>query len=183
MDLQKKTMEELNRKEVSEFKSMSKFPLVIILDQVRSGLNVGSVFRTADAFALEAIVCVGYTPIPPHREILKTALGSCDSVSWQYFETIEQAISFWRNKHYKIWALEQTKGSIPMDQMEINGDPTVLILGNEVTGVSDEALQLCDGCWEITQYGTKHSLNVAVSAGMAIYQWVQKSIHGQQKSF
>lgn len=164
-------MDELNRKDVDSFKSMDKFPLVIILDQVRSGLNVGSVFRTADAFALQSVSCVGYTPTPPHREVLKTALGSCDSVHWQHFESVEEAIDFWKRQEYRIWALEQTKGSVAMERMEFQG-PTAIVLGNEVTGVSEEALQLCDGCWEITQYGTKHSLNVAVSAGMAIYQWV-----------
>ena len=179
METQKKSMDELNRKDVSEFKSMSKFPLVVILDQVRSGLNVGSVFRTADAFALEAVVCIGFTPVPPHREILKTALGSCDSVHWQHFEKIEAAIQHWKDKGYAIWALEQTQGSVPLETMNLKNQPTVLILGNEVTGVSDEALQLCDGCWEITQYGTKHSLNVAVSAGMAIYQWVRNFQDGQ----
>jgi tRNA G18 (ribose-2'-O)-methylase SpoU len=171
MELQEKTMEELNRKDIDSFKSMDKFPLVIILDQVRSGLNVGSVFRTADAFALQSVACVGYTPTPPHREVLKTALGSCDSVHWQHFSTVTEAITFWKNQGYSIWALEQTQGSVPMEAMSFKG-PTAIVLGNEVTGVSDEALQLCDGCWEITQYGTKHSLNVSVSAGMAIYQWV-----------
>lgn len=179
MEMHKKSMDDLNRKDISEFISMPKFPLVVILDQVRSGLNVGSVFRTADAFALEAIVCVGYTPTPPHREILKTALGSCDSVQWQYFEKVEEAIQFWKERNYQIWALEQTTGSTPLDKMNVNRNPTALILGNEVTGVSEEALQMSDGCWEITQYGTKHSLNVAVSAGMAIYQWVQCYNHGQ----
>lgn len=182
MEVQKKSMGELNRKDVSEFKSMNKFPLVVMLDQVRSGLNVGSVFRTADAFALEAVVCVGFTPTPPHREILKTALGSCDSVTWQHFDNITEAIGYWKDKNYQIWALEQTTGSVPLEDMPLNDLPTVLILGNEVTGVSYEALQLCDGCWEITQYGTKHSLNVAVSAGMAIYQWVQRYNHGQKAS-
>jgi tRNA G18 (ribose-2'-O)-methylase SpoU len=102
---------------------------------------------------------------------LKTALGSCDSVHWQHFLSVTEAITFWKNQGYSIWALEQTQGSVPMETMSSKG-PTAIVLGNEVTGVSDEALQLCDGCWEITQYGTKHSLNVSVSAGMAIYQWV-----------
>lgn len=179
MELSKKSMDDLNRKDISDFKDMHKFPLVVIMDQVRSGLNVGSVFRTADAFALEAVICVGYTPTPPHREVLKTALGSCDSVSWQYAENIEVAIKEWKDKGYRIMALEQTTGSQPLQEMQTPLQPTVLILGNEVTGVSDVALKLCDGCWEITQYGTKHSLNVAVSAGMAIYQWIQKYQHGR----
>jgi tRNA G18 (ribose-2'-O)-methylase SpoU len=176
--MQKKSMEELERSDLPTFKNQEKFPLVIVLDQVRSGLNVGSIFRTADAFAIEQIVCIGYTPCPPHREVLKTALGSADSVKWSHAENVKEELSAWRQKGYQIFALEQVHNSIPLQEWNEIAHPTVLILGNEVAGVSEEALALCDGSIEIIQYGTKHSLNVAVSGGMAIYhivtQWQLK---------
>ena len=172
--MQKKTMEELDRLAVHSFKLKKKFPMVLMLDQLRSGLNVGSLFRTADAFALEHIVCVGYTPCPPHREVLKTALGSAESVDWSHEQDIVSSITLWKENGYKIWALEQVHGSTPLQQWQVSNEPMVLILGNEVTGVSEEALALCDGFLEIEQFGTKHSLNVAVSGGMAIYQIVQQ---------
>ncbi len=167
-------MQELERADVDTFRSADKFPLVLILDQVRSGLNVGSLFRTADAFAIEKIVCVGYTPCPPHREVLKTALGSAQSVEWRQVENIQEEISSLRSRGYQIMALEQVHNSMPLQEWSAPRVPIALIVGNEVSGVSDEALAWCDGFLEITQYGTKHSLNVAVSGGMAIYHIIQQ---------
>jgi len=167
-------MQELERTDVDTFRKSDKFPLVLILDQVRSGLNVGSLFRTADAFAIEKIVCIGYTPCPPHREVLKTALGSAQSVEWNQVANIEEEINELRSKGYQIMALEQVHNSRPLQGWVVPKTPIALILGNEVSGVSEEALKMCDGFIEITQYGTKHSLNVAVSGGMAIYHIVQQ---------
>jgi 23S rRNA (guanosine2251-2'-O)-methyltransferase len=177
----KKAMHELDRADLSEFKQQDKFPLVLILDQVRSGLNVGSIFRTADAFAIESIVCIGYTPCPPHREVLKTALGSAQSVHWQSADDVQVEIHNWKEKGYSVFALEQVHGSVALQDWTVPSKPIVLILGNEVTGVSEEALALCDGFIEITQFGTKHSLNVAVSGGMAIYQVVQQWVQSGLK--
>jgi 23S rRNA (guanosine2251-2'-O)-methyltransferase len=168
----KKEMAELDRVDAQAFKQQEKFPLVLVLDQLRSGLNVGSFFRTADAMGIEAVYCIGYTPIPPHREILKTALGSTESVFWKHFESISDALEGLKSKGYRIIGLEQVHGSTFMDDVNEITEPTALVVGNEVSGVSEEAMKLCDACWEIRQFGTKHSMNVAVSGGMAIHHWV-----------
>lgn len=167
-------MHELERSDLESFRNQEKFPLVIVLDQVRSGLNVGSLFRTADAFAIEQIVCVGFTPCPPHREVLKTALGSAQSVKWSHAESIEAELAGWKERGYHLFALEQVHDSTALQAWNNIPGPMVLVLGNEVNGVSEEALSMCDGSIEILQFGTKHSLNVAVSGGMAIYHIVRQ---------
>lgn len=176
----KKEMVELERVDAEVFKKQEKFPLILVLDELRSGLNVGSFFRTADAMGIEAVYCVGYTPVPPHREILKTALGSTESVSWEYFESIDAALMKLKDKGYQIVCLEQVHGAVFLDDVVEIKLPTALVVGNEVSGVSEKAIGICDACWEIRQYGTKHSMNVAVSGGMAIFHWVQmwKKGHG-----
>jgi len=169
-------MAELGRKTTEEFRYSQKFPLVLVLDNVRSMMNIGSVFRTADAFLLESVLLCGITATPPHREIHKTALGATESVPWKYFEKTTDAIHFLMKSGYKVMALEQVERSIPLkDFVPEPGQPYALILGNEVKGVSDEALLLCHGCVEIPQYGTKHSLNVAVAAGIVVWDFVCKA--------
>ena len=170
----KKTMDELQRISLEDLKSTDRNPIWIILDNIRSRNNVGSVFRTADAFNIAGILLCGVTPIPPHRDIQKTALGATDSVPWQYFEDCSTAIASLKEKGMKIWAVEQTHNSISLNQStELKKKELALIFGNEVSGVSDEALLLCDGTLEIPQWGTKHSLNISVSAGIAIWELVR----------
>ncbi len=171
-DFVKKEMAELERVDADAFRGQHKFPLVLVLDQLRSGLNVGSFFRTADAMGIEAVYCIGYTPTPPHREILKTALGSTESVHWKHYDSISVALNDLKESGYRIIGLEQVHGSTFMDEVNEITQPTALVVGNEVSGVSEEAIGLCDTCWEIRQFGTKHSMNVAVSGGMAIHHWV-----------
>ncbi len=176
----KKEMDELERVEKTVFREQEKFPLILVLDQLRSGLNVGSFFRTADAMGISGVYCIGYTPVPPHREVLKTALGSADGVQWKHFESVTVALESLKKEGYRIVALEQVHGALFMDEVVSIDCPTALIVGNEVSGVSDEALKWCDECWEIRQFGTKHSMNVAVSGGMAIHHWVHlwRKSHG-----
>lgn len=175
--MRKLNMDELNRKTVDEFKEASKFPVVVILENIRSAYNVGSVFRTADAFLLESIIITGYTAVPPHKEIKKTALGAEESVDWQYFKTSSEAIEKLRDKGYKVYAVEQVDDSISLET--IGGDPTekrAFIFGNEVSGVEQEIVALCDGCIEIPQFGMKHSLNISVAAGIVLWEVVRTSI-------
>lgn len=167
-------MQELGRFDAQAYKETTKFPITWILDNVRSGLNVGSIFRSADAFGMEHIICVGYTPTPPHREVLKTALGSAQTVSWSHQENITSCIEQLKAHGYRIFALEQVKGSVPLHDFFYGEGPIAVIVGNEVSGVSQEALDSCDGCIEIEQYGTKHSLNVAVSTGIAMFALRQR---------
>lgn len=171
----KKNMDELERKSTEEARSSDKKPVVLILDDVRSMHNVGSAFRTADAFAIEAIYLCGYTPMPPHRDIHKTALGATEAVSWMHFKQIEEAIAAARSRGYKIMAVEQVHGSVALHEFAWQGEPVALIFGNEVTGVSDEALKLADGAIEIPQWGAKHSLNIAVSVGVVLWELVRKN--------
>ncbi len=172
-------MQDLNRPSAEVFSKQSKIPLVLVLDNIRSGLNVGSLFRTADAFALEGILLCGITAHPPHREILKTALGSTETVSWTTFEHTTDALKALREKGFQIWALEQSTPRTWLNEFSMSHQNGVaLVLGNEVDGVANEVLALCDGALEIPQYGTKHSLNVAVAGGIACWelakQWHQK---------
>lgn len=168
-------MEELQRKSPESFRASDKFPLVLVLDNVRSMMNTGSVFRTADAFLLEAIFLCGITATPPHREIHKTALGATESVCWEYFPETTQAIQRLKGDGFKVYALEQTEGSIGLQSFQPRpGQKYALVFGNEVKGVSENALKLCDGCVEIPQFGTKHSLNVAVTAGMVVWDFFCK---------
>jgi len=168
-------MENLGRMSVPDFKTRPKTPLVLVLDSVRSGLNVGSIFRSADAFALEKILLCGITAQPPHREILKTALGSTDSVDWEYFSSAADAIRGLKNEGYEVFAIEQTSQKIWLQDFSPSKEKRfAFVLGNEVDGVGNEALALCDGVLEIPQFGTKHSLNVAVAAGIVVWEFVRK---------
>jgi 23S rRNA (guanosine2251-2'-O)-methyltransferase len=161
-------MDELGRMDAGAFRAAPKMPVVVILDQVRSGLNVGSIFRSADAFRVEEIVCCGITPAPPHREVLKTALGATESVRWRYAPSAAEEVMAFRQKGYQTWAVEQAHGSVPLESVVLQY-PVALVFGNEVSGVSDEALSACGQCIELTQHGTKHSLNVAVTAGIVLH--------------
>lgn len=167
--MRKLSMDELNRKTAEEFKRASKLPIVIVLDNVRSMNNVGSVFRTADAFLIEAIYLCGVTAKPPHREIQKTALGATETVNWKHFETTTDAIHSLKNEGYKIYAVEQADQSIMLDKFIPAPGNIALVFGNEVTGVEQAVIDVCDACIEIPQYGTKHSLNLAVSVGIMVW--------------
>ncbi|MEO8961081.1 MAG: TrmH family RNA methyltransferase, partial [Ginsengibacter sp.] len=156
--MRKLRMEELNRKSVDEFKKAEKNSVIAVLENIRSAYNVGSVFRTADAFLIESVYITGYTATPPHKEITKTALGAQDSVAWNYFKITREAIDDLRSKNYKIFAVEQAMDSISLES--VNGlsiEKVAFIFGNEVTGVDDETILYCDGCVEIPQFGMKHS--------------------------
>ena len=173
---ERKTMEALGRKTSDEFKEAEKRPVIIILDDVRSMHNVGSAFRTADAFAVQAIYLCGYTPTPPHRDIRKTALGAEDTVSWQHFQTVQAAIEEAIKKGCRVTAVEQAHNSISLESFSWNNEPLALVFGNEVSGVSDEALALAQDCLEIPQHGSKHSLNISVSVGVVLWELIRKSI-------
>jgi len=169
-------MENLGRMSVSDFKSRPKYPLILVLDSVRSGLNVGSIFRTADAFALEKILLCGITAQPPHREILKTALGSTDSVEWAYFSSSAEAVQSLKKAGYIVFAIEQTTEKTWLQDFSPEQDIRyAFVLGNEVEGVDNETLALCDGVLEIPQFGTKHSLNVAVATGIVVWEFMRKA--------
>lgn len=172
--MRKLSMDELNRKSVEEFKGSEKIPLVVILDNIRSMHNVGSVFRTADAFLLKAIYLCGYTPQPPHRDIHKTALGATETVDWKYFSEASAAVQGLRDEGYSIFAIEQVEKSIPLHQFKTGEyEKLAVVFGNEVTGVGDQVLKLCDGCIEIPQFGMKHSLNISVAAGIVLWELVR----------
>jgi tRNA G18 (ribose-2'-O)-methylase SpoU len=174
-------MDELNRKSVDEFKEAKKFPVVVILENIRSAYNVGSVFRTADAFLIEFIFITGYTAKPPHKEISKTALGAQNSVDWKYFKTTAEAITELKNDGYTIFAVEQVNDSISLEKISINS-PVAFIFGNEVTGVEQEVISLCDGCIEIPQFGMKHSLNISVAAGIVLWEVVRGNAFKSSRS-
>lgn len=176
--MRKLSMSELNRKSVTDFKEAEKKPIIIVLDNVRSMHNVGSIFRTADAFLIEAIFICGYTPQPPHREINKTALGATETVDWMYFESTVEAVHELKNRNYKVCVVEQTDASISLDTLSKTTEAMALILGNEVEGVSHDVLDLANHCIEIPQLGSKHSLNVSVAAGIVLWQmvWGNKNV-------
>jgi 23S rRNA (guanosine2251-2'-O)-methyltransferase len=164
-------MDELPRKNKAEFHLAEKRPVILLLENIRSMHNVGSVFRTADAFLAEAIFLCGYSPRPPHRDIHKTALGATETVEWKYFEKSREAIDILKTAGYLIIAVEQVAGSIPLQQFTFKtGEKMVLVFGNEVEGVSEEVLSFCDACIEIPQFGMKHSLNISVAAGMVLWE-------------
>lgn len=173
--MRKLKLDELNRVSVPEFKNQDKLPVTVILDNIRSMHNIGSIFRTSDGFAVEQIYLCGITAQPPHREIEKTALGATQSVNWTYFETTLQAIEKLRTDGYRIIAIEQAENSTLLNQFTpLNNNKYALILGNEVNGVSDEVMQQIDTCIEIPQFGTKHSFNVVVSAGIVLWDFFSK---------
>lgn len=171
--MEKKTIWDLNRVSVDEYKSnVKKFPIVVVLDNIRSLNNVGSVFRTADAFLISKIMLCGITATPPNNEIHKTALGAEDSVDWQYFDSTIDCIESLKNDGYTLCCLEQVKDSVALQDFKIESDKKyAIILGNEVNGVDQTVVDNCDVCIEIPQYGTKHSLNVSVSGGIAIWHF------------
>lgn len=175
--MRKLSMDELNRKSAEAFREADKMPVVVVLENVRSAYNVGSVFRTADAFLLQGIYICGYTARPPHKEIKKTALGSDEVVHWAHFANAAAAIAQLRAEGYKVFAVEQAQGSIALQQFNRQqADKTALVFGNEVTGVEQSTILLCDGCIEIPQMGTKHSLNISVAAGVVIWEMVRQHI-------
>jgi 23S rRNA (guanosine2251-2'-O)-methyltransferase len=168
-------MDELARKSAEEIMGSEKHPVLIILDDVRSMHNVGSAFRTCDAFAVEALYLCGYTPAPPHRDIHKTALGATETVKWKNFTTTVDAVTDARQKGYKIFAVEQAHDSIPLHELNWKNEKIALVFGNEVTGVNDEILKMVDGCIEIPQWGAKHSLNISVSVGVVLWELIRKT--------
>jgi len=180
--MKKKSLQALNRLTVEEFKQTEKVPIVLLLDNVRSALNVGSAFRTADAFALEQVVLCGITATPPHREILKTAIGATQSVDWQHFENTMEAVNYYLKNGYTVLSIEQTEGSTPLSDFKVDlNQKYVVILGNEVKGVAQEVVDASDYCIEIPQFGTKHSLNVSVCAGVVIWD-LFKQMSGKLKA-
>lgn len=166
---EKKSMDLLGRMSAEDFKKSDKIPVVLILENIRSGLNVGSLFRTADAFLLKGIFCVGYTPTPPHREVLKSALGATETVEWEQVTDTVALIDRLKSQGFKCFAVEQTEKSIALNEFQLPPNPTAYILGNEVHGVEQQTINACDGVIEIAQHGTKHSLNVAVCGGIVLY--------------
>jgi len=166
---------ELNRKTISEFKAADKTPLIIILDNVRSMNNIGSVFRSADAFLIDKIFLCGITAKPPHKDIQKTALGSTDSVDWEYHESTNDLVKSLQNKGIKVIAIEQAEGSISLEKFKPKKNQLyAFIFGNEVKGVSQEVIDNINSTIEIPQFGTKHSLNISVSSGILIWDFYSK---------
>lgn len=173
--MKKLSMDELQRSSIKEFKNSGKHPLVVVLDSVRSMSNVGSIFRTCDGFAVEKLYLCGITAQPPHKEITKTALGATESVDWEYYQDVVELINQLKNDHYKVFLIEQTDNSIMLDQYQYQPqDKIAIVLGNEVFGVDEKLLPLCDGVIEIPQYGTKHSFNVTIAGGIVIWEIVKQ---------
>lgn len=175
MNRRKIPNEELGRRTIEEYRQARKFPVVIVLDNVRSMNNIGSVFRTADAFLVESIYLCGITATPPHREIRKTALGATDSVPWKYYNATEQALRDLKKEGYTLLAIEQVEGSISLENYQPeSGKRFALIFGHEIHGVSQEAVDMSDECLEIPQFGTKHSFNIVVSTGIVLWDFYLK---------
>lgn len=175
MDMRKLSLDELNRVSPQEYKVIEKIPVVVLLDNIRSMNNVGSAFRTCDAFRVEKIYLCGITAKPPHREIHKTALGATETVDWEYHQSSENLVARLREK-YKIILVEQATGSVPLQNFLPEPDKKYcLVFGNEIFGISEEIIPLAHQCLEIPQFGTKHSLNVSVSIGIVIWDIYQKS--------
>ncbi|MFN5335155.1 MAG: TrmH family RNA methyltransferase, partial [Bacteroidota bacterium] len=165
--MRKLTMDELNRKSADEFKNAAKQKIIVVLENIRSMQNVGSVFRTADAFLIEEVFLVGFTPQPPHRDIHKTALGATETVAWKYFHNTEAALQSISDKKYDVFAVEQVNESVSLEDINYSiENGVVLIFGNEVSGVEASTLRLCKKCIEIPQMGMKHSLNISVATGI-----------------
>ena len=173
--MRKLNITELKRISTEEFKKSEKLPLVVVLDEVRSLHNVGSVFRTSDAFRVESIYLCGITATPPHPEIHKTALGAEDSVSWIYYKDTRDAVNQLKDEGYTVLSIEQVEGSTMLQDVELEENKKyVIVFGNEVKGVKQEVVDMCDGCIEIPQFGTKHSLNISVTAGMVIWEFAKR---------
>ncbi|MCB0636882.1 MAG: RNA methyltransferase [Lewinella sp.] len=167
--MRKFKLDELNRLSVDAFREQPKTPVHLILDNVRSGLNVGSAFRTADAFALAHIHLCGITAQPPHREILKTALGATEAIDWSHHPEVTACVRELKSQGFAVWAVEQAEESCLLQDFQLPDLPLALVFGNEVSGVSEEVMSLVDGALEIPQYGTKHSLNISVSLGIVVW--------------
>lgn len=174
--MRKLANDELGRKSVADFKEAEKTPLILVLDDIRSLHNIGSVFRTADAFLVAKIYLCGITAIPPNKEIHKTALGATETVAWEYYKNVLDAVAVLKEDGVKVWAVEQVESAVMLnDFVPEAGARYALIFGNEVKGVSQEAIRQCDGTIEIPQLGTKHSLNISVSAGIVVWDFFQKN--------
>ncbi len=177
--MRKLSMEELGRTTLTAFREMPKTPLVLVLEDVRSALNVGSAFRTADAFALKKIYLCGITATPPHREILKTALGATETVEWEFCQVAEELVAQLRTEGYTVFAVEQAEGSLSLESVNTPSEVRIaLVFGNEVSGVSQGVMNLADGCVEVPQIGTKHSLNIAVCLGIVVWEFFKKMRFG-----
>lgn len=169
---------EMQRLSIDEFHDAKKLPLTVVLDDVRSLYNVGSVFRSSDAFRVEAVYLCGITATPPHPEIHKTALGGEDSVAWRYFNTATEAVQSLHDEGVTVYSIEQVEGSTKLQNLQLDTDKRyAVVLGNEVKGVHQEVVDMSDGCLEIPQFGTKHSLNVSVTAGMVIWEVAKQFIN------
>lgn len=168
-------LEELGRPSLEEFKSQKKNPVVVVLDNIRSFNNVGSIFRTSDAFAVEQLILCGITPVPPHRDIQKTALGATESVEWHYNENTIDAVKKLKAEGYLIASIEQAENKTWLQDVKLNPtDKIALVFGNEIDGVDQEVIDMSDLVIEIPQYGTKHSINISVCAGVVIWEVVKK---------
>lgn len=173
--MRKYHVDELGRPDPESARRQAKLPVAIVLDNVRSALNVGSAFRTADAFAIQQVILCGITAAPPHREIAKTALGATETVEWGYFPTSVEAIAFLKGANYRIWAIEQAEGSTFLQEFQPQpGESYAFVFGNEVDGVGEEWMQCAEGAVEVPQWGAKHSLNVAVCTGVVLWEIVRK---------
>ena len=173
--MRKLKITELNRISIEEFKEADKLPLVVVLDDIRSLHNIGSVFRTADAFRIECIYLCGITATPPHPEMHKTALGAEFTVDWKYVNNAVETVDNFRSEGYVVYSVEQAEGSIMLDELTLDRSKKyAVVMGNEVKGVQQEVIDHSDGCIEIPQYGTKHSLNVSVTAGIVIWDLFKK---------
>lgn len=173
--MRKLGMDELGRKSVNDFRLSKKTPVVVVLDNIRSMHNVGSVFRTADAFLIQGIYLCGYTPQPPHRDIHKTALGATETVAWRHFAAATDAIRKLKEEGYTVLAVEQTEGSMKLTELgKLVPGPLAVVFGNEVSGVDNAALGLCDSSVEIPQWGMKHSLNVSIAVGIVLWELVRE---------
>lgn len=177
--MRKLGMDELGRKSVNQFRQSEKVPVVIVLDNIRSMHNVGSVFRTGDAFLIRSIHLCGYTPQPPHRDIHKTALGATETVAWRHFGATVDSIRLLKEAGYMVLAVEQTEGSMRLTGLSSAvGWPVAVVFGNEVSGVDPAVLALCDASVEIPQWGMKHSLNVSIAAGIVLWELVRERVDG-----
>ncbi len=171
---------ELERKSVTDFKEAEKTPIIILLDDIRSLHNIGSVFRTADAFLIEKIYLCGITAIPPNKEIHKTALGATETVAWEYQKEVTDVIGLLKKESVSVFAIEQVENAIFLHNFQAKKNKKyALVFGNEVYGVSQKAIELCDGSIEIPQLGTKHSLNISVSAGIVVWDLFQKLLRNK----
>jgi tRNA G18 (ribose-2'-O)-methylase SpoU len=174
--MRKLSMNELGRKSVEEFRQSEKMPVIVVMENIRSAYNVGSIFRTADAFLLDSIYICGYTAFPPHKEIKKTALGAEETVTWKYFKDIKEAVKEIRELGFTVYAVEQAEKSWKLGSFITEEEKIAVIFGNEVTGVEQSTIELCDGVIEIPQLGMKHSLNVATAAGVVLWELIRNRI-------